>query len=233
MPRRSFVLGAVLLLGSAITVLASVNTPPTITSATVMPSTLNEGQTVILNAAFTDPDASDAHTVEIQWDDGTKDKIQLPIGQFSLQAAHTYVDNTPHSHIWLTVYDRQSPVGAPQNDNSEGSGHDNQPVTVHVTNVAPAFLRDVAVQKSPRNPRAVTVTGSFSDPGAADTHEVRVSWGIEANPFVPIHPCAITNKHFTCTYTYANTFSGGYTIRLRVKDDDGDVDNATLHIQLP
>jgi hypothetical protein len=79
----------------------------------------------------------------------------------------------------------------------------------------------------------VTVTGRFADPGTADTHKVAVSWGIEANPFVPSHGCPITNKQFTCTFTYSNSFSGGYTIRLRVEDDDGGVDNATLQVQLP
>ena len=66
----------------------------TITSASVTPSILGEGQTVTLNAAFTDPNVTDAHTVEILWRDGTKDKLQLAAGQLSIQATHTYVDNT-------------------------------------------------------------------------------------------------------------------------------------------
>lgn len=233
-PRRSLVLGIILMTLSTITTLASTNTPPTITSASVTPSILGEGQTVTLNATFTDPDATDAHTVEILWKDGTKDKLQLAAGQFGIQATHTYVDNTSSpAHIWLTVKDRQSPAGSEQNDNAEGFGMDTQAVPINVRNVQPHFLRGIAVQKSQKSPGSVTVTGSFADPGVADTHEVRVSWGVEANPLTPIHLCALANKQFTCSYTYPNNASSSYTIRLRVKDDDGDVDNASLQIQLP
>jgi hypothetical protein len=233
-PRRSLLLGVALVVASTVTVLANANTPPTITSASVTPSILGEGQTVTLNATFTDPDATDAHTVEILWKDGTKNKLQLAAGQYSIQATHTYVDNTSSpAHIWLTVKDRQSPVGSEQNDNAEGFGIDTHAVPINVRNVQPHFLRGIAAQKSQKSPGSVMVTGSFADPGVADTHEVRVSWGVEANPLTPIHLCALANKQFTCSYTYPNSASGSYTIRLRVKDDDGDVDNASLQIQLP
>jgi len=233
-PRRSLLLGAALVVASTVTALATANTPPAITAASVTPSILGEGQSVTLNATFADPDATDAHTVEILWKDGTKDKLQLPAGQFAIQASHTYVDNTSSpAHILLTVKDRQSPVGAEPSDNAEGFGIDNQGIPINVRNVQPTFLRGIAAQKSQKNPRFVTVTGGFADPGVADTHEVRVSWGVEANPLTPIHLCGLANKQFTCTYTYPNSASGSYTIRLRVKDDDGDVDNASLQIQLP
>ena len=233
-PRRPVLLGAALAVASTVTAIANANTTPTITSASVTPSILAEGQTVTLNAAFTDPDAGDAHTVEILWKDGAKDKLQLAAGQFAIQATHTYVDNTPSpAHVWLTVKDRQSPVGAEQSDNAEGFGIDNQGIPIAVRNVQPSFLRGITATKSGKNPRSVTVTGSFADPGIADTHEVRVSWGTEANPLTPLYLCALANKQFTCTHTYPDSVSGSYTIRLRVKDDDGDVDNASLQIQLP
>src|SRR5688500_2802620 len=54
--RRSAVLGTILLIGSTVSVVATANTPPVITSLTVTPSVLNEGQAVTLTGAFTDPD---------------------------------------------------------------------------------------------------------------------------------------------------------------------------------
>src|SRR5215213_2233302 len=55
--RRSLALGTALVLGSTLTVLATANTPPTITNASLSQSVINEGGSVTLTGAFTDPDA--------------------------------------------------------------------------------------------------------------------------------------------------------------------------------
>jgi hypothetical protein len=50
-----------------------------------------------LAGSFTDPDASDAHTVRINWGDGTAETLLgLAAGQTSFGGvAHTYADNSP------------------------------------------------------------------------------------------------------------------------------------------
>jgi hypothetical protein len=52
-------LGALLLAASAVTAWATANTPPTITSLTVIPNTsvINEGQTLTIAGTFADPDS--------------------------------------------------------------------------------------------------------------------------------------------------------------------------------
>ncbi len=47
------------------------NQPPTITDLTVTPGLVAVGDTVALNATFTDPDSGDTHTATINWGDGS------------------------------------------------------------------------------------------------------------------------------------------------------------------
>src|SRR5262249_17613180 len=53
----------------------SPNSPPSITGLSLTPNPVNEGDTVTLNVAFTDPDAADTHTVTILWGDGSPGTI--------------------------------------------------------------------------------------------------------------------------------------------------------------
>ena len=129
--RWPLLFGTLLLAASTASVLATANTPPTITSATVSPTVLNEGQTATLTVTFTDPDPGDSHTVRMKWHDMRDDQpltevIQLPAGQFSFTLTHKFGDSVSgpsFSQLQVTVYDRQTRPGSP-NDNSDGAGQD-------------------------------------------------------------------------------------------------------------
>jgi hypothetical protein len=219
-----------------VTVLATANTPPTITSATVNKSAINEGDTVTLTAAFGDPDAGDLHTIEILWHDSQKDKLQLPAGQHTVQVTHKYVDNmTQYNNIHFTVKDRQSPPTG--NDNVEGFGIDTVNVPLQVNNVAPAFsqrLGGVVVKKVEGQTGHVVIDGGFTEPGSNDVNHVLVNWGDgmgsgEKGGLT----CTVSNHTFHCSHQYQLWPQQTYPIGLKVTDDDGGQDTYSTTVHIP
>ncbi len=236
--RRPVVVGALLLLiGSTVTVLATTNTPPAITSLTVSPPIANEGQTVILKGTFTDPDATDAHTLLVYWtggDENFKEKVQLPPGQLSFQLSHTYTDNFPPTPIKVVLIDRQHPVGA--NDNSDGVfGGDTEFLPFQVKNVAPRFVTKTVVGTATAS--GVVVEGDFTDPGTSDGHQVT---GAIGNPIYPPGQipmaCTLTKgeRHFRCEHTHQpNLGARTYNVNLTLRDDDGGKATHTMSVHFP
>jgi hypothetical protein len=228
-------LGAVLLLGSAVTVLATSNTPPTITSASLSQTTINEGGSVTLSGTFTDPDGSDAHAALIFWPGGEKQKVQIPVGQFTFQASRTFPDNLNLHNVVVEIRDKQLPPGA--NDNSEGLGKDFKSFTLDVVNVAPTFSHNVTVSKVRNAPGKIVAEGDVVDPGA-DTVAVFADWNAGRVPTVGDgEPCTMTStRHFKCEHTYfvsPISSNNTHSIKLTVRDDDGGWTSVTKSIQLP
>jgi hypothetical protein len=236
--RRSAALGALLLLGSAVSTLATGNSAPEIISASLSQSVIDEGDTVTVTGTFTDADAGDRHTVWITWRDGALQyvKLELPPGQTTFQATHTYRNNRPSGAkvgVWLK--DHQLPPGA--NDNSEGEGEDYLSLPITVKNVAPTFEHaSIQVTKAGGKSGAVVVEGSLTDPGNADALSVVAGWG--ENGVVspkPASACTV-NQHartFRCEHTYSPTKAQTYPISLVVRDPDGGEGTAKATVQFP
>jgi hypothetical protein len=239
--RRSLALGAALLIGSTVTVLATANTPPHITSVTVTPnvSKANEGQSVTVNVAFTDPDPNDLHTIYFDWHKGSLGKFQLPAGQHSFQTTIKLPDdsdpNVSNPQIWVRVSDRQFPQGQP-NDNQEGKGgHDFSSFPMKIQNVAPTFARELHAQKVRGEMGKVVVEGDIADPGE-DTFQVFAIWDTSGPQLGPGQACSVTKRHFTCEHTYAvgkPVQSKTYSTKFTVRDDDGGQNVATMSVQIP
>jgi len=236
---RPLVLGALLLAASTATVLATANTPPTIVSASVSPAVLNEGQSATLRVTFADPDAADLHTVRVKWhDQGTApheaEVVQLPAGQSSFTLTHTFKDSVKGpsgSQLQVTVYDRQSRPGAP-NDNVEGAGQAVVFVPIQVNNVAPSYVPGSVTMRQ-KVGRQVSVAGDIVDPGTGDSLQVAATW---SDPFVPgATACSLSkNRHFQCEHTYpASLPPGHYPIILIARDDDGGETRYQVIVQLP
>jgi hypothetical protein len=236
--QRSVVLGAVLLLGSSLTVLATANDRPNITSLTVSPAEINEGEAVTINVTFTDADVTDHHTLAIGWNDGTPhQKVQLPLGQYSYQLTRTYPDNLKgvSTGFFVRVMDHQLPIGS--NDNTEGHGSDRWGHALAVNNVAPVInSHTVRVNKTPGKSSAVVVEGTYTEPGTADPVDIIANWG-DGAPGQPKSMSACTvNQHaktFRCEHTYATSPARTYQITLKAQDDDGGEHSVTHAIQIP
>lgn len=230
--RRALALGTVLVLGSTLTVLATANTPPTITNISLSHSVINEGGSVTLTGAFTDPDAADGHTALIFWNDGTKQKVQIPVGQATFLATHTFADDSSDPSITVEVRDKQLPTGS--NDNSEGLGKDAESLPLQIKNVAPTFAQNVAVAKVPATLGKVVISGDLVDPGA-DSLAVFANWNTAVPTVGNGQPCTVSQHHFKCEHTYPVPASGSktYSIKLTVRDDDGSWTAITRSVQLP
>src|SRR6185503_19772987 len=69
------------------------NTPMTVGPITASPAA--EGGTNWLSGTVQDPDSWQAHTVVINWGDGSNTTHYLPGGVVNFSIPHTYVDDNP------------------------------------------------------------------------------------------------------------------------------------------
>ncbi len=236
---RTVALSLMLLAASSVSVWATANTPPHNLSVSLSQTVVDEGQSVTLTGSFTDPDAADLHSVNVNWKDGKpQQKVQLPAGQTTFSVTHVYPDNFPNyptyptRTLMVSVADKDAAAGP--NDNAGGEDHwDAQSIQLELHNVAPSFAHTISVQKVAGKPGVVVVEGDVTDPGA-DTFEVSAKWGdgpqIQLNPY---QPCTTAKRHFKCEHTYKPAQVRGYSVELRVKDDDGSVGKTTVQVPMP
>jgi hypothetical protein len=163
--RWPLVLGALLLLAaSSASVVATTNSPPVFTSLVLSKAAVYEGETVTLTGAFTDPNASDRHTILVYWyggDSNDKQKVLLPAGQSTFQVSHTYSDVVPIPSIKVVVYDHTLPPDV--NDNTTGSAWDAEFLPFQLLDTKAQFI-----------PSSIKVTKDDGSSIRADT-EVRVT----------------------------------------------------------
>ena len=128
------------------------NVTPTVDAGTDL--SLDEGGSVALHGAFTDPGESDSPIY--RWDFGDGAAVQN-----TLDPTHTYADDGIYT-VTLTVTDK---------DNASGA----DTLLVTVSNVAPTVQlgtdRTVGVGES------TLFTGTFGDPGLMDTHTLEWDFG--------------------------------------------------------
>jgi PKD repeat protein len=150
--------------------------------------TASEGASVLMNGSFTDPGALDTHVVEWSFGDGST-------ASGTLTPVHIWADDGVYT-VTLTVTD-------------DDGGEDSDTLLVTVSNVAPVV--NAGPDRTVDEGDAVTLVGSFDDPGTADTHSVVWSLGDGSS----------VSGQLTVTHVY--TATGIYTTTLTVTDDDGGV----------
>jgi hypothetical protein len=87
-----------------------------------------------------------------------------------------------------------------------------------VTNLAPAITTLSLTQPIGGGP-AVTLAGSFTDPGTADDFNVHIVWESGATDDIPVAASPSGSHSFTIDHTYTST--GDKPIAVTVSDDDG------------
>jgi len=187
-----------------------INTSPS-NVALNLNATVSEGGTATLTGSFTDPDATDTHTVVINWGPGEGTAtLNLAAGVTTFSATHTYSDDNPTG----TAFDIYI-VSATVTEPAGGSAGGNAAVTIN--NVAPA----VTITGPPSGVftvgTPVALTGSFTDSGTGDTHTAQ--WTIGADTLGG----SLTQGSGSGTVadSYAFSAAGVYSIHLSVTDDDG------------
>lgn len=179
----------------AIVNLTILNTPPTITSLTATPNP-TEGTPATFSAIATDP-GNDALTY--QWNFG--DNSAPLTGQ---TVSHTYADNGTYPVI-LTVTD-------------SNNGSITQTLPYLVTNLPPIVTAGADQTRYPNE--SLSFNGSYSDPGALDTHTVTWDFG----------DGTIANNTLVPTHRYSTP--GTYPVTLTVTDKDGGTSTATLTVTI-
>lgn len=206
--------------GKTATDTATLTVTNTVPSNVVLngPFNINENGTVTLSGSFVDPGPVDAHTITVNWGDGTSSVFALPVGQRTFSIAHQYLDDGP----------------SPGN----GTASDAYTITVTVNDgvgdgagAASATVNNVAPVVSIGSSSSAVVTGQpvvfsaiFSDLGTLDQHEISWDFGDgTVLPFTPGTPSSNSAQHVFAA-------GGLYTVTVRVRDDDGAVSTATLTV---
>src|SRR2546422_4005326 len=96
-------------------------------------------------------------------------------------------------------------------------------MTIIGTNVPPTARVSVGQSLVTVPLQSVTFGGSFTDPGALDTHRVTWNFGDASSSTSSFGPGGSAN--FAASHAYSA--AGTYTVRLTVTDDDGGAGQAT------
>ena len=189
---------------------------------------IREGGYTYLSGTFTDPDRSDAHTVIVDWGDGTVDEWNLRIGGRQIGKSHRYLDNPelgptdelPQYQVTVTVLD-------------DAGGEDTDWTWVEVRNVAPEFT-SVEVLPVSTTPTGVVLGAEFVDAGLLDKHTVTVEWG---DGTIESWDLEVGAREFLADHDYAADTGAvpqnSYEVRLIIVDDDSGRDVETLTVTVP
>jgi Tol biopolymer transport system component/PKD repeat protein len=160
---------------------------------------VDEGTPASLDATATDPDG---------------DALTLAWTPADAVATATVEDPTV-----ATLDDGTTTLTLTATDPHGAAGSDT--VDVVVRNVAPSVDPLTGPTAPVPSGTAVRVSGTFTDPGGADTHTTRVDWGDGTGGDAFVEAGAVTAEH-----TYADP--GTYTVTVTVTDDDGGTGSRTL-----
>jgi PKD repeat protein len=195
------------------------NFSPVLTGV-IVGSPINENDTATVSGTFSDLDALDTHTVVINWGPGEgSTTLNLVAGVLSFSATHQYLDDNPIGTL-SDVY----PIGITVSDNHFGTGSGS--VNLTVNNLAPV-VAPVDGPSSGVRGQTQYFSGSFTDVGSLDTHQVR--WDFGDGTFIDFHSTADPNA-LMVEHIYAA--SGVYTVTLSIRDDDGALTSVTKEITI-
>ncbi|MDP9275571.1 MAG: PKD domain-containing protein [Chloroflexota bacterium] len=191
------------------TTVIATNVSPSLSSLVFTPSSVTDHQTVTVSGTFSDPGTADTFTMTVAWGDGTSSTASLAAGVRSFSASHDYAAAGTYDVI-VVVTDRDS-----------GAGTQNAFLVVSARNTAPSGLS----VSSNVTGLSATISGSFTDPDANDTHDVSLAWG-DGTTTQSTLAAGVTS--FSATHTYAS--AGTFTVTVTVTDSAGASTNATKSV---
>jgi PKD repeat protein len=195
------------------------NFSPVVTNVTT--STINENDTATVSGTFSDPESLDTHTVVITWGSGEgSTTLTLGVGVFTFSATHQYLDDNPTGTLF-DVY----PISVTVTDNHGGSGSGGANLTVN--NAAPVVAAISGPSSGVRG-QSLDFSGSFTDVGSLDTHQV--SWDFGDGTVIGFHSTADPNALTPPSHIF--TASGVYTVTLSIRDDDGGLTSVTKEVTI-
>src|SRR6266581_82167 len=162
----------------------------------------SEGGSSALALTFADADAADTHTVSVAWGDGsTTDSGVLAPDVTTFNSSHVYADTGNYSVV-LTLAD--------------SAGHTvTASASVSPANVAPVVGGLSLSPSSVVDHQTLTLSGTFTDPGTADTFTLTIAWGDTTTSTAAL---AAGTRAFSATHAY--DAAGPVTITATVADRD-------------
>jgi DNA/RNA endonuclease G (NUC1)/PKD repeat protein len=156
-----------------------------------VPATGLEGDSIAVSSnTSTDPDAGDVLTYAWNFGDGTTGSGVSP--------KHVYADNGIYS-VQVIVTD------------SKGAA-DTASASITISNVNPTVATFAGATLLPGE--TYTSSGTFSDPGSADTWTATVNYGDGSG----VQPLTLSGNSFSLSHMYAA--AGSFTVTVTVTDDD-------------
>jgi hypothetical protein len=197
---------------------ARLTSPPRITTLNLNPSTISEGQITTLTGTFTDADAAQAHTLQIDWGDGSVTTGSIGpggggIGPFT----HLYVDDRPTGQFIVTVKVTDD-LGA----------RDVKAVAVRVDDLPPTFGSLNLEPTKPRENQPLALVGTFTNPGTGNTFTLVIDWNDGSPKETFALPAWATGFNPRHVYTLA----GDYTINVSLRDPSGGGFTATFPVKV-
>lgn len=186
------------------------NAPPTLSNLSITPI-IQENDTATLAGEIQDLGTFDSFSLTVIWGDGASESISLPAGSEAFMLNHVYLDDVPS----LTTGDLYTLTITLQDDDT---GMDEDTLTILVNNLPP--LVEAGEFQIAERDVLVSFTGSFTDTGSLDAHEILWDFGDGAT--------------FTGTLTPNHVYLEGgiYTVTLTVVDDDHGTGSDTLLVYI-
>lgn len=204
--------------GESATTVNVTNQPPRIAGLATASAQVQEGGLVTLEGLVLDAGGLDTHQVMVDWGDGSSSAATMDAQTRRLLATHRYVDdgasgNAAHSYA----------ITATATDNNGAQGQ--AATAVSVLNAAPVLAGLQLAEAQRSGGSSVTLDGSFTDAGSADTHGVTIDWGDGSSDSYALEPGA---RAFRAVHDYQGSGAPGFRITARVADDDGGSSSATV-----
>ncbi len=159
---------------------------------------VDEGSPYTLNLSSSDPGDDTIAQWTINWGDTTEVVSGNPAS-----ASHTYADGDASYTISATATDEDGTYSAASS------------VAVTVNNVAPT-IDSLTITAAVDANQPATLTGTYSDPGTLDTHQVDIDWNGDGTFDETV---SVSGGSFTVNHTYAT--AGTLNVKARVRDNDG------------
>ena len=160
-----------------------------------------------------------AHQITIDWGDGSPLQV-FNVGPSVKEAlaVHKFLDDDP-SGTSSDTYTVTATV-----TNSLG-GSDTSSTTILVKNIAPK-INSLSITSPINENDTTTLSGTYSDPGILDTHELDIDWDGDGNFDQAV---AVSGGTFSVTRQILDddptgTPSDTVNVKIRLRDDDGGVD---------
>jgi hypothetical protein len=188
---------------------------PKLTSLNVSATSILENGSSTLTVSFADPDAGQAHTVSVNWGDGTLSSLVVAAGTFGFSMPHQFPDDQPSASA-SDSYTVSVLITDTDGDSVGGGG------SLIVHNVAPT----INTTTGPDGPIALgasaTVGITFQDQGPADTHTCSFAWDDGTST------SGVLAASGSCSTTRTYEAAGVYSVGVTVTDDDTGATSTTL-----